>query len=378
MKAPDVHSHRRLMLAAAVTVLVAVVGVVGAVAVVVPSPGPPRGAVTGALGPGACTVERLPLPADPAPDEDPGRKRAEVTGVDPTGHHLIGQADFRLPLLWTDGALVDLGKPDDDEFVVTVAVNQAGAVVGTTRPLVKVGEQAEPTVTWSSAGGTYTELPGGDTALPVAIGADGTVLAYRPVGDDKHVPVVWRSPTSEPEQLAMPDGIEYAEPLGIDEDGTIVAAVESSSEPPMSRLLVWKPGESKPGFARTPGKLHVSTLYHGFRGGWITVETSTEVRVWNYREDSVVKTYTSRNAYRAATPNANGWVPATVDDRPTVWLPGGGFFPLPELDRSSENAPLVISDDGHTIGGRAGPPRDPNGAISWIGGPYTPVMWHCQ
>jgi hypothetical protein len=272
--------------------------------------------------PTSCTAQR---PA--APEGTPDGWAVSAKKVDPTGRYVVGSIHEPLgfeskAVLWTDGV------PRVLPFSQVLDVNRFAAVLGGAE-VYRDGE--------------VTDLAGADDTTPIAISASGEILGIRsepaPWNQTEAElivsrPFVWRSPRSEPEALRLPDGVEYARPVGIDDDGTIVAAVEDRSVNPYSpvrtqaRLLAWAPGAQEAREVVAPDQFAGWWQIVGGRGEWITAKVGPNtVAVWNYRRATAARV-PSDTADEGGVPNASGWFGLWHDGTPQVgWVATGSICP---------------------------------------------------
>jgi uncharacterized membrane protein len=365
----------RRHLIALVTAPVAIVLVAAVAILVLRGPATATAAVDPPV-PTSCTAEQ---PAEPEGTAD--GSHVHLTKVDPTGRYLIGDADpptgfDSRAVLWIDGVPSVL-LPDGASRSGTIDVNRSGTVLG--RSSVGDVETAQSR-RWVYRDGEFTDLAGPDDVAPIAINESGVILGQhseRAPWDNSEAglivsrPFVWRSPQQEPEALPLPDGVDYAKPIGIDDDGTIVAVVQEDlrdgGKP--ARLLVWVPGAQAAEEVTAPPEFAGQWRIVGGRGGWITAMlTATSVVVWNYLRETPAVTVPSDTANEGGIPNASGWFGLWRQGKSQLWV-GGDLLDLPGFDSTYLVTPYMASDDGHVIIGE-GRSNDP---------PYLPpVVWHCS
>jgi len=196
---------------------------------------PAAAATVTTAAPGGCEISKLPVPE--------GTSRSDVTGGDPTGRYLIGDATVRVDgvstlaaLLWIDGRLSDFRAPYPGARLADV--NASGAITGTTY------NQTDGQFAWRYDRGQFSKLPGlepGHSTSAVAINRQGDVLGSSLDAAQRAVPVIWpaRQPgTVRPVRAAgQPATIT---PWDLDDDGTVLATtnMETYIVPPRGRA--WK------------------------------------------------------------------------------------------------------------------------------------------
>lgn len=196
---------------AVVTVAVSSMVAIRALRPTVPAPpGPSAAAATT----GPCDVRELPLPAAVGS----GRRRIDVTNVDPTGRYVTGavQTDMSYrdsrALLWVDGQVTVLNPSGDGEWAN--AVNASGTVVG-----MRYGGD-----TWMYRDGAFTTLPSlsDDQPIPTAINTRGDI-----VGTSGERPVIW--PADQPNHVRA-FGTAEAIAEDVTDDGLIVASTGAEGQ----------------------------------------------------------------------------------------------------------------------------------------------------
>lgn len=354
--------RRRRRLAAGGSILAATVLIGQAALPSAPAPVPPPLATTASL---SCTIEKLPIPD--------GYPEASVTGGDPSGRFLVGQlfreVQKRL-VIWDSMRPKAIAVPGHDD--VFRDINSRGVAVGGS--WLDEGEAA-----WIYRDGKLSRLPG-EKAAAFAI-SEGDVV----VGKANRVPVVWRTPTSPPEPLALPSGATYGEAVGIGEDGYIVGTgytpVDQAEPygPAYRAALVWHPDG-------TVHKLPVpderrSSYVFGFQGEWAVgmvtrFHQDPLAARWKPRTGAV-EVFDTSALGRAV--NGSGW----LSGGPTpLLLTGSGRITLPTdlpgyqglLNHDTgETEPAAtvdtISDDGRQLAG----------SLRSTGAPGTvAVRWTCR
>jgi RNA polymerase sigma-70 factor (sigma-E family) len=252
-------------------------------------------------------AHELPLPAGCSGE-------SIATAGDPTGRFLVGRSypgggGPRI-LIWDRGGdragtyQVTLAHMPGSDASLS-AVHSSGWAVGYSFP---DRDDIDHTTAYSYRDGEMTPLPGGDTTQAHGIGEAGTIIGSVAGDDFTRVPVVWRSPTVEPEFLPL--AAETPPRCGLEARG--------------DWAVIWA------------GKAG---------GGWTR-------HVWNMstgevRRMSLVEAINARGWYLTAA--GDGWVLASDVD--TVPVPAGG--------------PLTLSDDGRFLGGDGGTAEIPLVAMAW-------------
>jgi hypothetical protein len=331
-------------------------------------PSPPSNAASPspiAWFPSTCAIERLPLPAG-YPD------MSFVNAGDRTGRYLAGSArpgNGKPSLLfWDSGKLTAIQAPGQDTEFTSVNVHGAATVYGFLN--------ADTPASWIYRDGKLTRLPG-EKASALAIN-EGNVIAGSSGYAESAVPVVWRTPESNPESLPLPPGPGWhGEAWAIGDDGVILGVVNNySGGVPVRQDYVWFPnGTHRP--LGTPAGFHDASIYPStYRDGWLTgvaTQDSDLALRWNIETGQVTEL---RGTGHPALINSQGWIVTqdsnaqlVADERHRVTL----SLDLPGLADANHNEVRSISDDGRTIGG--------NIAVNSAGYPAAPqvaVVWRCN
>jgi uncharacterized membrane protein len=361
---------------AAATALV-VAGVPAALAAVRAPDGPP---VASTATP---TTTPSPSPTGPVPPtecelvelaEGEGAYQSVVTAADPTGRFIggrfflpVGTSDGNLgpetsvlPVIWHGDEPVAVDIPGDDPVVTDV--NSRGAAVGTS---LESYEESESAVSWIYQDGRVSRLAGENAAVS-AINEQGVVVGTQ--GSPAR-PVVWRSPTAQPEELSIPAG-DWASFRGteVDDSGTIVGTGHDLAALPdesPDRPFVWLPdgtrqeipaptvnGEPALGF-------RAETIHDGVTTGLALVAPGLERP---FRYELATGEFTDLDPGIPIATEAwsgDGWVVGYTSDE-LVIVTGSAVVPLPYprtpdySDDSSLSPPTVaaVSDDGLTVTGQ--------------------------
>ena len=329
-------------------------------------------ATAATAAPQRCDIEQLAVPGDTRP--------VRVTGMDPTGRFVLGQA---LPttntnadqpsLIWDGGQPTWIHLPGTQQEISDITT--AGVAVGT----YTQGGLPHPVVV---RGGQVTPLTGVYAGQATAIDDAGTI-----VGVDIHsakatpVPVRWDSPTSRAVDLPLPAGFPYGWASDIAEDGTIVGAV--SNERGESRGYVWLPGGAA---HELPAPVSTGAV-HGLTGavptavggewasgsGTATGGDGGAVKVgvvWNLQTGEA----TILPGFGPLGVAGNGWIVGTDTTRHpgATLLAGGRTVALPalaNLTNDATNVVVAISADGRVLAGQS----DASAAADTT----KPVLWHC-
>jgi hypothetical protein len=309
-----------------------------------------------------------------------------VGGGDPTGRYLIvrGYPSYqRAVLLWDHGAVIDLGVRAAD--LGATAVNSRGEVA-----MEADDNSTEFGYYWHD--GVLTRLPG--TQVTVRdINEGGVIVGSIQVGvqvDDPGLPVrrpvVWRSPTSQPELLG-PDDL-YGEAVGIDDDGTIIVErthIGAHARDPVQLVRISPDGSLTDVPVPTEPGLTFDQ-FGGYDNGWgILTDTTTPLphvyRLWHLGDNAL------RSLPGGAVVNAFGWLGVSLDPLPinakgfspvgTAFLlaPDGTRVDLPPLTGKYRGYALdvsYVSDDAHIVAGFA---TDPTYAG---GNDEVAIVWRCS
>jgi probable HAF family extracellular repeat protein len=130
------------------------------------------------------------------------------------------------PTLWKNGSPVDLGTLGGPDGVAR-AINQQGQIVGASSVPYGTGFTTHATLWY---GGAVTDLGtlGGSHSRAHAINASGQIVGVSSTPDGRLHPVVWRSATTSPVDIATlvdasAAGLQIEEPADINDRGQIVA-----------------------------------------------------------------------------------------------------------------------------------------------------------
>jgi hypothetical protein len=319
---------------------------------VAPDPPPPA--------PAACTVERLPLPK--------GQTMSLVTAADRTGHYITGRSypdpgSARPVLIWHDGQPRVVDVPGEDQSFHDIT--SSGDAVGVS--FLDKGMTAF--VYWK---GHLAELPGAD-AEARALNAHGVV-----VGKSQGRPVVWRTPTSQPEPLPTPTAGAQGEAYGIDDDGTIVGTLSSGGQ---EYGYVWSPDGSVHQLPSpvVDGVAATMSRAFGLHDGWATglaanpasgSPSAAAVR-WNVRTGEV------RVVAQLAGPiegnNRYGWVVGSDPAGHAALVAGAATVTLPGLNpdvQPLDSIAYTVSEDGRTVAGQS--------VLNDNARTIVAVVWHCH
>jgi hypothetical protein len=297
----------------------------------------------------------LPLPAGHGP-------ASHLSGGDPTGRYLLGSSNDTSIYIWDNGKLIasrTLEGIDDSQLV---DINSAGVAVG-------YSLDTTGTVPWLYRDNQFVRLPGG-SAEPKSINENNVVVGMA----DSH-PVIWRTPESQPEKLAMPAGYS-ANRVEISEEGLVVASAESFTRPPgPNRSFVWYPDGTfteleRPalspdyiewGATRIRGEWASGTAYLNFK--YVALR-------WNLRTG---KSEVLPELGGFPSHNEHGWIGAP-NPSPVIRTGTGQLIPLPTnisgvVKDSGFEAVHVLSDNGRYAAGElaVGNSRDnDNVAVRWV------------
>ncbi|WP_433313608.1 hypothetical protein [Micromonospora chersina] len=342
-----------------------------------PSPSMPEPRPTGPWQ-GVCEAELLPVPGDP---------RATVTGGDPDGRWLVGRRapqgqgrmDFGL-LIWDGDRVREAKLPGSMQKLTDV--NRAGLAVGSS---MEAGNELRA---WAVRDGEVIGLPGETRRAATAVNDAGRIVGYRSLRapwkpGDRQLPVVWDSYRSQPVDLPLPGPKWEGTAVGIDEDGTILAAMSDGHPDKPLRAVVWRPGAARPEvlpLPRLPGGKADRFVPLSLAGGWVTgtAERDTKVVSRNGIPSHPVRidvrtgqAEVLEGVLWSGTGNGQGWLAGWVaDDVPGV-LTGTRSVKLPVPDGwrgGRQGAVNSFSDDGRVLGGKL--ERDDQDV--------RPVRWTCR
>ncbi len=307
----------------------------------------------------ACTIEKLPIPQGKGP-------ASYLFGGDPTGRYLLGATSDTDIVIWEHGKiLADLVLDGIDDSKLT-DITSAG---------VAVGSSLSPTaeLAWIWRDNEFTQLAG-THAVARAINENNVI-----VGSYQNRPAIWRTPTSPPEFLPLPQGaVSTGIALGISEEGVIVGIIDGTSRPSRpNRAFVWYLDgsyiELKP--PAEAGE-YTSFAVRSIRGDWIHGGVSTGSKHsairWNLRTGA---NQLIPELETGAVINEHGWIGgAEPGSRAALYT--GKILPLPtNLPGVSEDFRLdsvdALSDDGSVAGGQIE-------ISAGRGSDRAAVRWTCQ
>ncbi|MEU8389380.1 hypothetical protein [Micromonospora sp. NPDC048842] len=351
--------QRRRVGGVAALVVLAGVGVVGAVQVGAttgpPAPTAPTLAVTpentGSIAPRrpvTCQASWLPQPVK--------GPVAVANRVDPTGRHIVGdigtgQEDGRV-VLWTDGRPVVLPATARH----AAAVNTRGYVVGTN------GDGTG----WLYRDGKLRFLatpPGYDAVLVHAINGRGDIVGTARRSDDSHQAVRWSTDHPQKHRLV---GQRGSSATGITEDGTIVGAVGEQpyrwTPQGVGAALAVPDGYPRASVESARGEWAIGMVPGGQQGGAVQMLPV----LWNLATGAV-----SLLPFPGASAIAGSGDVLVADGAPLVVAPDGTSHRLPGRPevRATEAGRYTaegISDDGLTVVGAV-----------YENQAYRPLVWRC-
>lgn len=288
----------------------------------------------------ACTAKELPLP-----DGYPNQTYAG--GGDPTGRYIVGRSyakDGRPRLVIWDGmqpTMVAMQGSDQDFDDITTS----GVAIGSSF----IGHTEENDVSWIYQNGELKRLKG-DNVQAIAINEKLTIAGRESLG---HA-IVWRTPTSNPEKLPVPQDATMSEARAIAENGDIIGSIDYPNRGPgkaMTDGVIWHPDGTTEVLPIPAGYQPQRVWPSEFRGDWIggrMLEHSGRLvnLLWNRRTGEVTAIF---DPTATETVNALGWTAGFGRD---MKLPDGTTVALPKPDGSDGDADIrLISDDGKTVGG---------------------------
>ena len=194
---------------------------------------------------------------------------------------------------------------------------------------------------WSLVDGKLTKLKGGG-GLVSGITDDGRVAGSLKSG----AAVVWKTAGAEPTRLAVPDGAEYAQVHGIDQDGTVAGYGNSDAD---TRAVFWLPGGGTREVPVADGQ--TSPYMVGFAGGWVAGADSRNGYRYNVRTDTYEKL--PALGIRPVAVGTDGTV-VSGDGNPTETfhaIAGGSARKLASNSTATSYNILGVSDDGRTVTG---------------------------
>ncbi|WP_020524158.1 hypothetical protein [Catelliglobosispora koreensis] len=288
----------------------------------------------------ACTAKELPLP-------DGYPKKTYAGGGDPAGRYIVGRSyakDGRPRLAIWDGIQPTMVAMEGSDQGFT-DITTSGVAIGSSF----IGTDGENQVSWIYRNGELKRLKG-DNVSAVAINEKLVIAGRESLG---HA-IVWRTPTSDPERLTVPEGAMMSEARAIAETGEIIGSIDYRGHregKPATDGVVW----------HTDGTIEVLPIPAGFdpervwpndiRGEWIggrMIERSGRLvnLLWNRRTGEVTA-HIDRTATEVVNPL--GWTAGFGKD---LKLADGTVVDLPRPGGGAGGGDIrVISDDGKTVGG---------------------------
>lgn len=316
--------------------------------------------------PTACTVSTLPVPG--------GHPMSLVTGGDPTGRVLLGRAypkghnGVYPVIVWTDGEPRTVNVPGADQALNDA--NSAGVAVGS-------GWHDSGPVPYVYRDGKVSKLPGVANGEATVINEAGVIAGQRGDGVDT-VPVIWRSATEPATDLPLPAGWT-GNVVAIGDDGSVVAFLRGTGKKP-PQAYVWGPdgkGRALPAPSDTEYFRPYSISENAVYG--VTDDAETFVKGGRDRSPTVVRldlttgqyTTLARASMMPSEANASGWLVGSTEGGRAVFFTGKSTLTLPDFDNhksSTANIATTVSDDGRVVGGQG---DDADGIIQ-------AVVWRCQ
>jgi hypothetical protein len=290
----------------------------------------------------------------------------DVTGADPTGRYVAGQAD---PLwgqkssvvVWRDGEIVEV-------------LRRPGVVLSdlTSRGL-GVGHDEEDVHAYVYRDGTLTTLKG-EKAAAVAVNEAGVIVGR--AGDR---PVRWASPDAEPSPLPLPPRGTGGSAVAVAGDGTIVGRVDMGATAHHVAYLWRADGTHGPLPLPTVGG-HRAAWFRpeSIRDGWIygTMTLPVEAVDPGRRGPSAaphgeMRVFTRLPfRYEVATGRSDR-LPEPADKSLAAFYLGDRVLSLPPDPTAAEGSSYrvdSVGDDGRTAAGESD-------TVS--GGLIRPVSWRC-
>ncbi|HEY7225584.1 MAG TPA: hypothetical protein VH561_18570 [Micromonosporaceae bacterium] len=324
---------------------------------------------------GACTVERLALPAE----VDPDAPDIEITDMDATGRYVVGDQRVQLtpmpslgpiqrqlPILWKDGVARVVDVPGDSGTLV--AVNSRGWAAGLTDGL------SEGWVLMPGSGELIPlRSPVGAASYPIDMNERGDVLGAASGSGGRYAGAVW-SPNAPGGFAARPLTMQADSfPRGITDDGTVLGAIR---DPSGDRPYVWEP-DGRGHEVRLPGSVRFD-LWVAIDGDWALAQVDSGLLRWNVHsgEWSTMDFFNAdktRGAYPAVSPRG-----VAFGGRPAYLVLDGDAYELPFPPDTPPNdriaMPSAISGDGAVVSGvvQASPTSNNNNFQR------APVIWRCK
>ncbi|GIH07650.1 hypothetical protein Rhe02_57170 [Rhizocola hellebori] len=186
--------------------------------------------------------------------------------TDPTGRHFAGTVEDsnaeevarHQPAIWRDGKIERIPIPAGNSGYVD-AISASGMVVG--RLVGNTG-----VVVFAYANGKLQVLPQSQDSRVSSVNASG-VIAGSQLFEGHWRPVRWRSLTSAPEKLALPDGANSGMASVVTDDGRVLGSAGfAQAGSYQGGPYLWTP-DGKGSALPTPGGLSVAVAVGG--GEWI-------------------------------------------------------------------------------------------------------------
>ncbi len=308
--------------------------------------------------PASCTVQRLPYPSGDG-------VASYFSGGEPAGRLLLGSSAETNIYLWRDGKLdkrVVVADGVDDSMLYDI--NSSGTGVGSAYT-----EKGHFSYTYRN--GELVRLQGGEGASPKAINENNVI-----VGSVENRPAIWRTPTSLPEFLSMPPGMDIAGLGDISEEGLMIgmATKHLGRGKTESHSYLWYPDGNYVELPNPPGMVPSDGGARFIRGEWVAGNVFGDGRfaavLWNLRTG---KMEVIPGVRAIDSLNEHGWIGYTAAEKITVRTPAGQEIVLPVVpgtikDRSNSSVGL-ISDDGTLFAGQMLIGKEPDWemvAVRWV------------
>ncbi|MCA2212429.1 hypothetical protein [Jidongwangia harbinensis] len=297
-----------------------------------------------------------------------GFSSIDVTGADPSGRYIAGQADP----VWGQKSSVVVWR---DHEIVDVLRRPGVLLSDFTSRGVGVGRDAEQRRAYVYRDGKLATLDGGPAAA-FAVNEDGVIVGS--VGDR---PARWAAAGAAPTPLPVPSGVTRGAATEITDDGTIVGWLEIDDKFPRQAYLWRADGTHGPLTLPTvDGERAVGFEAESIRDGWIygQIRVLDKVVTAGGPSASTAPGVTSLTAFkdlpfryevatgrwdRLSRPADRSRAFFYVGDR-VLSLP-----PNPEADEPTYYTADTVGEDGRSAAG------DDN-AVS--GGLFRPVSWQCE
>jgi uncharacterized membrane protein len=297
--------------------------------------------------------------------------QSHVSNVDPSGRYATGRIydDSGEAAIWHNGQPTRIPMGGDDDLFEDV--NSRGDAAGFSYPV-------EGPLAHAYVGGALTKLRGG-SAQATAINERGAISGYL-ISGSTNTPVTWRSATSDPVRLALPDGVESAMANDIDDDGTVVGNITVPGADPWLHArvgYVWYPDGTAQALP-TPiwdglpaDDFDARSVSNGWVTGYVTLAQNRSAGV---RWDLVTgKVMVLDGLQWSNDVGRFGWIVGMDNNQDAVMTDGVSTLPLPALFAKPEygmNWGEAISDDGLTIVGH----NDDNN----YDGLQRAILWKCH